>query len=78
MSDREIALSMMFMQEVDRMRLLAVLPAAKSKRIREEIMLQNRLRITYDQYKIAVSSVLEGLKGGRKIGPLKSYLRPVK
>ena len=68
----------MFMQEVDRMRLLAILPAAKSKRINEELALQNRLRITYDQYKIAVSSVLDSLKGGRKTGPLKSYLRPIK
>ena len=78
MSDREIALAMMFMQDADRVQLFSNLPVSKSKRIREELALQNRLRITYEQYKTAVKSVLEGLKGTRKDGPMQSYLRPVK
>ncbi len=76
--DRQIALSMMFMAEDDRAFLLSLLPAAKVRRIREELQLQNRLKITYDQYKKAVTALIEGVMSDRAGDSVRSYLRPLR
>ena len=44
--DREIALSMMYMEDRDRGFLFSLLPAAKARRVREELTLQGRLKVT--------------------------------
>ena len=74
--DRPITLSMMFMQDQDREFIFSLLPAPKVSRIREELELQGRLKITYDQYRRAVSSLLEGLTRESGGDTLKSYIRP--
>ena len=77
-SDREIALAMMYMEDRDRGYLFSLLSQKKVSRIREELTLHSRLRITYDQYNKAVSAIIEALESGGKSGQLKSYLRPRK
>lgn len=75
-SDREIALSMMYLKDHEREEILALLPQKKATRIREELALHNRLRIRYDQYKETIEHLLELLaKSGRREN-MKSYLRP--
>ncbi|TFG65002.1 MAG: hypothetical protein E4H36_01340 [Spirochaetales bacterium] len=75
--DREIALSLMYMKDGDRHYLLTVLSAEKQKRIREELVLHARLRIHYNQYRLALDHVVDALKGTGK-GNLRSYLKPVR
>lgn len=76
--DREIALSMMYMDDPDRTFLLSLLPSAKVRRIREELALQQRLKITYNQYVKAISALTKNLESGRGGGSIRSYIRPVR
>lgn len=76
--DREIALSMMYMEDVDRSFLFSLLPAAKVKRVREELALQRRLKITYDQYRTAIAALTENIASDRGRGSMKSYIRPAR
>ena len=75
LGDREIALSMMYMRDRDRVALLALLPAPKARRVAEEIALHRRLVIRYDQYVSAVSAVVAALEA-RARTVFASYLRP--
>jgi hypothetical protein len=76
LTDREIALSMMYMENPDRSYMMALLPPGKVRRIREELALQQRLTIRYDQYVSAVQSVLDGLGDSASGQRFRSYLRP--
>jgi hypothetical protein len=76
--DRLIALSMMFMTDSDKEFLLSLLPVAKVRRIREELQLQRRLKITYEQYKKAVKTIYEGVTREGGSDSTKSYLRPLR
>lgn len=75
--DREIALAVMYMDDKDRAFLFSVLSAVKQKRIHEELALHARLRISYQQYRLALRRVIEVLIGAGGTG-LKSYLKPVR
>ena len=75
-ADRPIALAMMYMEDGDRNRIIANLGSKKGNRVRDEIQYQQRLSVTYDQYRIAVSRVLDLLREARNSGPVKSYIRP--
>jgi hypothetical protein len=75
-SDREIALSMMYLKDHEREEILSLLPQKKSARIREELTLHNRLRIRYDQYRKTIEHLLEILAKSGKRESFKSYLRP--
>ena len=77
-SDREIALSMMYMQDADRSLVFSRLAARKVARLREELTLHARLRITYEQYRRAVESVVEALQGEKRGEGLRSYIRPTR
>ena len=77
-SDREIALSMMYMQDADRSLVFGRLASGKVSRIRDEIALHGRLRITYDQYRRAVESVVKALQEGSRGDGLRSYIRPTR
>ncbi len=76
--DREIALSMMYMEDSDRTFFFSLLPAVKVKRIREELALQQRLKITYDQYKKAITALTETIGMERGGDSIRSYIRPVR
>ena len=70
--------AMMYMEDSDRTFFFSLLPRAKVNRIREELALQQRLKITYNQYKLAVEQVTEKLGSDRGGGSMKSYLRPTR
>jgi hypothetical protein len=74
--DREIALSMMYMRDPDRNAILACLPRPKADRVREELVLHRRLRITYQDYLRAVELVSDSVSGTGGKRALGSYLRP--
>ena len=75
-SDRELALSMMYMHDNDRQLIFEILSAEKVKRIRSELLLHNRLQIRYMQYRMAIDHVLDMLTGEKAGYSLKSYLKP--
>ena len=75
-SDRELALSMLYMNDEDRVLLLKQVTKGKAGRIEEEMQLQTRLRITYVQYRMAIENVIERLTVTKGSPSLKSYLRP--
>lgn len=75
-ADREIAVSMMFMDDRDRRRILGLVAAKKAILIREEFGFQEHLAVRYDQYVATVESVIGQLLHGSRRPPLRSYLRP--
>jgi len=75
-SDRELALSFLYMDEAERGCVLSLLSAEKRRRVREELTLQERLSITRVQYKRTIESLIITLKLLRRGGDFKSYLRP--
>ncbi len=74
--DRPIALGMMYMEDNDRDFVFSHLPAPKVERIRDELALQKRLKITYDQYRKAVQSLLDALNSETGGDSFRSYIRP--
>lgn len=74
--DREVALSMLYMEESQRLRLLAHLGPSKRKRVEEEIRFQERLEIRYDHYRKALERVVGDLSNQESPRLGRSYLRP--
>ena len=74
-SDRELAISMLYFSDKDKTFLLSFLPAAKQNRIKQEQSYLNRLNIRYPQYRTVIDDVilrLQGMSGGG----IRSYVRP--
>jgi hypothetical protein len=74
--DRDVALSMLYMKDVDRARILEKVSTAKQRRIAEELELHEHLQITYDQYEAAITSVIHALERDAVQAKVKSYIRP--
>lgn len=77
-TDRELALSMMYLSDSERSLVLSRLGKQKAERVREELRLQEKLRITYGQYLQAVNNILEKFRFSGSKKSMKSYLRPVR
>ena len=75
-TDRELALSMMYMEQRDREAIFDLLSTGKVKRIREELSLHDRLQIRYAHYRTAIDHVIQILNHEKKSYSLKSYLKP--
>ena len=75
-SDREIAISMKFMDDQHISKILTCISKKKAMRIRSELHLQDRLNIHYNQYKIAASHVIDKIQSVRNKSSLRSYIRP--
>ncbi len=79
--DRELALSMMYMTGADRELLFSRISREKCRRIAEELLLQEHLKIQYDQYRRAIELVTDRLAppaNEQRPASLRSYLRPTK
>lgn len=74
-SDREVAMSMRFMEPSECDDVLSKVARSKARRIEEERLLQEHLRIRNDQYESAVTRVID-LLSGRKARSVQSYIRP--
>jgi hypothetical protein len=77
-TDREMALAMMYLSDRDRDFLLSYVSTRKSVRVREELCLQKHLRITYEQYLRGITNVIESFRSPGPAKSIKSYLRPRK
>ncbi len=76
MSDREIAVSLLYLVREERNFLLSFLGGEKRRRVEEEIIYTDKMRIRYPQYRTMIENVIEQLSGSAK-GPLRSYLKPI-
>jgi Mg/Co/Ni transporter MgtE len=75
-TDREMALAMMYLPDNDRNFLLSYVSRQKSDRVREELRLQEHIRITYGQYLRGITNVIESFRSPGPVKSMKSYLRP--
>ena len=76
-SDRELAICTIYMEEEDITFLLSFLPAVKQDRVKQEQGYVARLNLRYPQYRTVIDDVilrLQGLSGGG----IRSYVRPRK
>ena len=75
-ADRELAISMLYMEEGERGEVFSRLSPAKVKRIKEEYGFAERRAVRYDQYRVAIEGVIAQLSGPGARPPMRSYLRP--
>ncbi|MDA3941419.1 MAG: hypothetical protein PF693_19290 [Spirochaetia bacterium] len=74
-SDRELAICMLYLSDQDEIFLLSFLPPVKQNRIKQEQGYLERLNIRYPQYRTVIDDVilrLQGISGGG----IRSYVRP--
>jgi hypothetical protein len=76
-SDRELAISTIYMKEEDIAFLLSFLPAVKQDRVKQEQIYVARLNLRYPQYRTVIDDVILRLKG-MSGGGIRSYVRPRK
>ncbi len=74
-SDRELAISTIYMQEEDITFLLSFLPTVKQKRVEQEQGYVSRLNLRYPQYRTVIDDVILRLQGMSGDG-IRSYVRP--
>ena len=75
-SDRDVALSMLYLNHSERAHLLKKISAAKQRRIEEELERNEHLQITYAQYESAIRSVIDALEQDSVQQKVRSYVRP--
>jgi len=76
-SDRNLAICTLYMEDVERNILLGRLGKAKRDRVQQERGYVEHLRLRYPQYRSVIEQVILSLAGGKDIGP-RSYIRPIK
>ncbi len=74
-SDRELAICMLYLSEKERTFLLFFLPPVKQKRIGQEQNYLKSLNIRYPQYRTVIDDVILRLQGMSGEG-IRSYVRP--
>lgn len=74
-SDRELAVSMIYMEKKDITFLLSFLPPVKQNRVKQEQVYVDRLNLRYPQYRTVIDDVILRLKG-MSGGGIRSYIRP--
>ena len=75
-SDRNLAICMLYMEEVERNFLLNRLGRIKRDRVRQEIGYVQHLRIRYPLYRSVIEQVIISVAAGKNMGP-SSYIRPL-
>jgi len=74
-SDREIAICMLYLSEKDEAFLLSFLSSVKQKRIKQEQVYVKSLHLRYPQYRTVIDDVILRLQGLSGEG-IRSYVRP--
>lgn len=74
-ADKDLSLSLLYMSEGQRNRILSFVGAAKSQRVLAELRRHEHTRILYTQYEVAALVVAKVLQGGSAQAP-RSYYRP--
>ncbi|MFP4484464.1 MAG: hypothetical protein ACLFO1_06380 [Spirochaetaceae bacterium] len=77
-SDRDVALALLYVCEEERRPVLAAVSRAKRTRVEEEILLQQRLQISWQHYETAVLRLIRALQENSPQKSARSYLRPLR
>lgn len=77
-SDRDIALALLYFSHTDREPVLSAVSRAKRARVEDEILLQERLRISRKHYEMAVAGLIRALEQNSAQRSSRSYLRPLR
>jgi len=77
-SDRDVALALLYFTTEERRPILDAVSLRKRQRIEEEILLQERLRITRKHYEAAASQLIRALQQNTSQHSRRSYLRPLR
>jgi flagellar motor switch protein FliG len=75
--DRDVALALLYFTPDERRPILDAVSARKRQRIEEEILLQERLRISRKHYEMAASRLILALQQNSTQQSSRSYLRPL-
>ena len=75
-ADRDLALALGGMERAQAEAVLALVSVAKQQRVREEMALVGRRRVSTDHRHLAIITVLEALERDRLPAGSRSYLRP--
>lgn len=76
LTDREVAVSLRFIDEEPRQNVMNLLPRAKAERIREEMrLLRGRIKVPPKKYSEIINHVIAVLQGRRR-GNVSSYIKP--
>ncbi len=75
-ADKDLSLSLLYMSDEQRDRILTFVGAAKARRVLAELDRHRHTRILYAQYEVAAGVVAKVLQGGSARSP-RSYYRPV-
>lgn len=78
LTDRELALCMLYFKDVERRFLFSFLPAAKCGRIKQELELAERVTVHQNVYTAALKKVFDVLKYNKAVKNKSSYLKPVR
>jgi len=76
-TDRNLAICMLYMENVERTILLGRIGKMKRDRVQQELGYVKHLRVRYPHYRSVIEQVIISLVGGKDIGP-RSYIRPIK
>ena len=77
-TDREIAVAMLHMDDVDREYVFSFLARSKEERIKEEIRLLKKTRITKEHYRKILLKLIKQIKGEGSGPQSRSYFKPRK
>ncbi len=77
-SDRDVALALLYVPKEDRRPVLEAISKAKRTRVEEEILLHERLQISWKHYETAVSQLIRALQENSAQKGARSYLRPLR
>lgn len=75
-SDREIALSMLYMDQKEENIIFSLLSEQKNKRIKEELSYQKKLKINYKLYCDISENLLKKFKKNKNNKNQRTYIRP--
>ena len=76
-TDRNLAICMLYMDVSDRNVVLDRLGKMKRQRIKQEFVYVQHLRLRYPQYKSVIEKVILSIVGGKNVAP-QSYIRPLR
>lgn len=74
--DAALAMSMLYMGDMDRERILGFVSKAKADRVRDQVRRNDHVRILYPQYEADAATVIRKLSGDRTVKSAKRYYRP--
>ncbi|MBN2444361.1 MAG: hypothetical protein JXJ04_23565 [Spirochaetales bacterium] len=75
-ADREIAIALLYLEDTDKEFVFSFIAASKEDRIKEEMRLLKKTKITDERYRLILSRLINRLKGKGEGPHRRSYFKP--